>query len=122
MQESSGSPSLPAQVLSEYTHLVVPGLPHWIEPTVEHLRQRAIQCGACQETRAGKLMVALLEAMSNAVIHGNLGLGSELKEQGDDSFARALAERASDPKLSERGVDIQVAYDGENCHWAITDE
>jgi hypothetical protein len=122
MQESSRSPALPAQVLSEYTHLVVPSLPHWIEPTVEHLRQRAIHCGVCQETRAGKLMVALLEGMSNAVIHGNLELGSELKEQGDDSFAQALAERASDPRLCGRVVDIRVAYDGETCHWVITDE
>jgi anti-sigma regulatory factor (Ser/Thr protein kinase)/c-di-GMP-binding flagellar brake protein YcgR len=122
MQPSNAAPAVPAQVHSEHTHLVVPGLPHWIEPTVEHLRQRAIQCGACQESRAGKLMVALLEAMSNAVIHGNLELGSELKERGDDSFARALAEHASDPRLAERSVDIQVAYDGETCHWIITDE
>ena len=122
MQPSDTTPAVPAQVRSELTHLVVPGLPHWIEPTVEHLRQRAIQCGACQESRAGKLMVALLEAMSNAVIHGNLELGSELKERGDDSFARALAERASDARLAGRTVDIQVAYDGETCHWLITDQ
>src|ERR1700674_5563065 len=108
MQEASQSPVLPSQVVSERTHLVVPGLPHWIEPTVDYLRQRAILCGACHETRAGKLMVALLEAMSNAVIHGNLELGSELKERGDDSFARALAERASDERYKDRMVDIQV--------------
>ena len=122
MQPPDQTPAVPAQVLSEQTHLVVPSLPHWIEPTVEHLRQRAVQCGACQESRAGKLMVALLEAMSNAIIHGNLELGSELKERGDDSFARALAERASDPRLAGRIVDIQVAYDGETCHWVITDQ
>jgi anti-sigma regulatory factor (Ser/Thr protein kinase) len=122
MQESSQSPVLPSQVVSERTHLVVPGLPHWIEPTVEYLRQRAVLCGACHETRAGKLMVALLEAMSNAVIHGNLELGSELKERGDDSFAQALAQRASDARFAERMVDIQVDYDGETCHWVVTDE
>jgi anti-sigma regulatory factor (Ser/Thr protein kinase) len=122
MQPSNTTPAIPTQVLSEQTHLVVPGLPHWIEPTVDHLRQRAIQCGACQESRAGKLMVALLEALTNAVIHGNLELGSELKERGDDSFARMLAERASDPRRAERSVDIQIAYDGDACHWVITDQ
>ncbi len=122
MQDPSTAPVLPAQVLSERTHLIIPSLPHWIEPTVEYLRHRAVLCGACTEARAGKLLVALMEALSNAVIHGNLQLGSELKERGDDSFARALAERAADPLLAGRTVDIQVDYDGERCRWTITDE
>jgi anti-sigma regulatory factor (Ser/Thr protein kinase) len=122
MHESAGAPRIADQVLGERTHLVIPSLPHWIEPTIEYLRQKAILCGACQESRAGKLLVALLEAVSNAVVHGNLQLGSELKEHGDDSFARALAERAADPILSNRVVDIQVEYDGARCLWTITDE
>ena len=122
MHESSAQPNVAAQVLSERTRLVIPSLPHWIEPTVEYLRQKAIQCGACQETRAGKLMVALLEAVSNAVIHGNLEISSGLKEAGDDSFARALAERAADPALAAREVEILVDYDGASCRWVITDQ
>src|SRR5947209_6873407 len=98
----SAQANVAAQVVSERTRLVIPSVPHWIEPTVEFLRQKAVLSGACQETRAGKLMVALLEALSNAVIHGNLQLTSKLKEAGDDSFARALAERAADPVLSAR--------------------
>jgi anti-sigma regulatory factor (Ser/Thr protein kinase) len=122
MQESSAHANVPTQVLSERTHLVIPSLPHWIEPTVDYLRQKAVLSGACQDARAGKLLVALLEAISNAVIHGNLQLSSGLKERGDDSFARALAERAADPVLSARVVDILVDYDGARCRWVITDE
>jgi len=118
----SAQANVAAQVVSERTRLVIPSVPHWIEPTVEFLRQKAVLSGACQETRAGKLMVALLEALSNAVIHGNLQLTSKLKEAGDDSFARALAERAADPVLSAREVDIVVDYDGERCRWIITDQ
>ncbi len=88
MQETPIHPNVPAQVASERTHLVMPSLPHWIEPTVEYLRQKAILSGACHESRAGKLLVALLEALANAVIHGNLEVSSQLKEAGDDSFAR----------------------------------
>ncbi len=122
MQESSTRPLVAAHVLSERTHLAIPSLPHWIEPTVEYLRHKAIQCGACQESRAGKLMIALLEALANAVVHGNLQISSDLKERGDDAFARALAERTADPVLSARLVDIYVDYDGEACRWTITDE
>lgn len=122
MHESSALVRVATQVATERTRLVIPGLPHWIEPTVEYLRHKAILSGACEESRAGKLLVALLEALSNAVIHGNLEISSQLKETGDDSFARALAERAADPVLSARMVDIVVDYDGERCRWIITDE
>ena len=36
MQESSEAPIVAAQVVSERTHIVIPSLPHWIEPTVEY--------------------------------------------------------------------------------------
>jgi anti-sigma regulatory factor (Ser/Thr protein kinase) len=120
--ETSARPSVPDHVASERTRLVIPSLPNWIEPTVEYLRQKAILCGACHESRAGKLLIALLEAVSNAVIHGNLEVSSKLKEAGDDAFARALAERSADPVLSARVVDIVMDYDSERCRWIITDE
>src|SRR5262249_38924935 len=89
---------------------------------VDYLKTRAVLCGACQETRAGKLMIALHEALSNAVVHGNLELASALKERGDDSFARELATRAGDARLAERIVDVVVDYDGDRCQWIVTDE
>jgi anti-sigma regulatory factor (Ser/Thr protein kinase) len=109
-------------VLTEQMQLCLPSRPDWIEATVDYLRQRAVLCGACQETRAGKLMVALHEALSNAIVHGNLELSSDLKEKGDNSFAQALAQRVSDPRLQDRFVDIVMDYDGSRCRWTITDQ
>lgn len=115
-------PHLPNLVLTEQMQLCLPSRPDWIDATVDYLRQRAVLCGACQESRSGKLMVALHEALSNAIVHGNLELGSELKEQGDSSFAEALSQRVGDPKLAGRVVDILMDYDGKRCRWVITDE
>jgi anti-sigma regulatory factor (Ser/Thr protein kinase) len=89
---------------------------------VDYLHQRALLSGVCHESRSRKLMVALLEAITNAVIHGNLEVDSALKEQGPDAFAERLAKQASDEALSSRRVDIAVDFDGEMCHWTITDE
>ena len=122
MAEPSDFPLLSSQVLSERYHLIIPSLPSWIEPTVEYLKQRALLCGACKPTRAGKLVVALQEALSNSLLHGNLELSSELKEQGDDHFAEALARRTSDPNLAGRLVDIVGQFDGEVCRWIFTDQ
>lgn len=115
-------PDLPGQVQAEQTHLVIPSLPYWIEDTAEYLRQKAVLSGACQDSHSRRLLVALHEALSNALIHGNLELSSELKERDDASFAEALAQRAADPALAERVVDILVDYDGERCRWIVTDQ
>ena len=122
MSEPTDAPMLASRVVAERTHLVVPSLPNWIEPTVEYLRHKAVQCGACQPTRAGKLLVTLHEAITNAIVHGNLEISSELKEQGDSVFAEALARRSADADYSDRVVDIVVDFDGEKCRWVITDE
>jgi anti-sigma regulatory factor (Ser/Thr protein kinase) len=116
------APDLPSLVRAEQTLVRLPSRPHWIEETVDYLCRKAILCGACQETRSRKLMVALQEALVNSLVHGNLELSSELKERGDSSFAKALAERAADPRLAQRMVDIVVDYDGQRCRWLITDE
>jgi anti-sigma regulatory factor (Ser/Thr protein kinase) len=113
-------PDLAAQVLAERTHLVVPSLPHWIEPTVEYLRRQAVQIGACSETRSFKLLLALHEALSNSIIHGNLEVSSELKEI--EKFADALAQATADPHLAHRVVDISVDYNSERCRWMLTDQ
>ena len=110
------------QVLSESYHLIIPSLPSWIEPTVEYLKERALLCGACQPTRVAKLVVALHEALSNSLLHGNLELSSDLKEMGDHHFAETLARRTSDPNLAGRIVDIEGHFDGDVCRWIITDQ
>lgn len=122
MSESLEAPRLAEAVQWEQWHLRLSSQPHWIEPAVEYLQQRALLAGVCQESRAGKLLVALQEALTNAIVHGNLEIPSSLKEQGDSAFAQLLAARAADPAYAQRVVDIFVDYDGQRCQWAITDQ
>ncbi len=122
MAEPSEMPRLPMQIVAERTHLTIPSLPNWIEPTVEFLRQKAVMGGACQESRSKKLLVALHEAVTNAMVHGNLEVSSDLKEQGNSVFAEALAQRAADSKYAGRAIDIVVDNDGQVCRWIITDQ
>lgn len=116
------SKRLPDSVLSDRAYLEIPSQPDWIEPTVEFLKQRALLCGACQEGRAGRLIIALHEALTNSIVHGNLEISSRVKEQSDQAFARLLAERASTPEYGERTVTIEMNYDGQKCQWVLTDQ
>src|SRR6185369_10925952 len=122
MANANDVPHLPAHVVAEQTFLRLPSFPHWIEPTVEYLRQKAVMAGACEETRSRKLMVALHEALSNAIVHGNLEVSSQLKEQGDNAFAGALAQRVADPAYAERAVEVHIDCNDERCRWIVTDQ
>jgi anti-sigma regulatory factor (Ser/Thr protein kinase) len=122
MIETLSSPAVPTAVVAERTALQIPSNPEWIAPTVEYLKQKAVLCGACQESRATKLVVALHEALTNAIVHGNLELSSDLKERSDNAFVEALAARALDPEFSSRMVMVDVDYNGERCRWTIADE
>jgi anti-sigma regulatory factor (Ser/Thr protein kinase) len=122
MSEALRLPDLPSAVAAEHFCLRIPSRPEWIGPTVDYLKQRAILCGACHESRADSLGLALHEALTNSVVHGNLELSSDLKEQGDTVFAEALAARAADPAFGERIVDVETRYDGESCCWVLTDQ
>ena len=113
---------LPATVQLEQTIFQVPSLPDWIAPTIEFLKQKSLLSGACEESRAVKLTLALHEALTNSIIHGNLEVDSDLKEQEDNAFTRLLAQRAADPAYANRTVTIEVGYDGERCQWALTDQ
>ena len=122
MSSTSLTPSLPAAVAAEQSYLQIPSQPEWIAPTVEYLKEKAILCGACHESRAKRLVLALHEALTNSVVHGNLELSSELKERSGNAFAEALAQRAADPQYGLRPVDVHVEYDGERCRWTLTDQ
>ena len=116
------SPVLPLAVAAEHTYLQVPSQPEWIAPTVEYLKEKATLCGACHPDRIKKLTLALHEALTNSVIHGNLELPSDLKERADLSFAEAMCQRATDPHYGSRVVEVEVTYDGERCQWIFTDQ
>jgi anti-sigma regulatory factor (Ser/Thr protein kinase) len=114
--------NLPNLLLGEQFRLQIPSVLHLIEPTVGYLKDRALRSGVCDEARARKLELALHEALTNSVVHGNLEVASKLKDDDSDAFARALAERGADPAYSGRTVTIGVDCDGERCRWSLTDE
>lgn len=114
--------ALKAAVCSDTLHLRLPTRPEMVEPTVMLLKERAVQTGACSHDHVTNLVIALTEAITNAIIHGNLEVSSDLKEKPDDSFSQLVAQRSNDPAYAARIVDILVEDNGNACSWTITDQ
>jgi anti-sigma regulatory factor (Ser/Thr protein kinase) len=122
MEQLHLPPSLADVVQGEQVRLRVPSRIEWIEPVVEHLAGRAVQCGAVGNRQGARIALALHEALTNAIVHGNLEISSELKEQGDGAFAEAVAARCADPRYAERSVEVCTTCDGGWMRWALTDQ
>jgi anti-sigma regulatory factor (Ser/Thr protein kinase) len=121
MEEPLPAPSLADVVLGEQFFLSVPSRLDWIEPVVDHLTSRAVQCGAVRTRQSARVTIALHEALTNAIVHGNLEVSSDLKERGDGAFIEAVAARCADPRYADRPVEVSASYDGQWMRWAFTD-
>lgn len=79
---------------------------------------------AIAEARRQDIALALHEAVSNAIIHGNLRIGGLRKLSMDDLevFSRMLGERLSDPAFAHRRIEIQVRLQPNGFTVDILDE
>lgn len=103
------------------THLRILSRPEWVETIVLTLKKRAMESGACDVHTANRLVVALTEAITNAIVHGNFGLDSSLKEE-PGAFKRALDEKMDDLESVSRLVDIRMDFEPGRCVWTVTDQ
>lgn len=71
-----------------------------------------------------RVEIALSEAVSNAVLHGNLGLDSDLRQSlaGLEQFQILLAERMADPVLSRRRLHLTAEDRDGMIQVSVTDQ
>ncbi|WP_145259562.1 ATP-binding protein [Planctomycetes bacterium Pan216] len=121
MATSKDTFDLASTVEASFVRLRMPSRVDLIEPMGRFLSETAVNNGFCDEKGVYKVSLALHEALTNAVIHGNLEITSDLKELGGTVFAETLAQRSNDPEYCDREVEIVVDYDGQRARWSITD-
>ena len=74
--------------------------------------------------RYSKIHLALHEALVNGLIHGNLQLGSELRQSARDfvEYSRLLNERLNDPAYAQKSVSIWATWNDKKLEIKIRDE
>jgi anti-sigma regulatory factor (Ser/Thr protein kinase) len=66
--------------------------------------------------------VALEEALTNAMYHGNLGVDSELKASGDSLFVRVAEERRTQPPYRDRRIHVLARITTNEATISVRDE
>ncbi len=77
------------------------------------------------EARLG-VRLGLVEMITNAIEHGNLGIDydekSALIERGAEAWLATIGQRAKEPAYASRTVTVAFDLDASRCEWLIRDE
>lgn len=100
----------------------LPSDPALVPPLVATLQERAGQLCLCKDTVLIRLGVALEESALNGVYHGNLGLSSDLRQDGGDQFQKEAQERRRRPPYCERKLWVTARLSRTEGTFVIRDE
>jgi CheY-like chemotaxis protein/anti-sigma regulatory factor (Ser/Thr protein kinase) len=95
-----------------------------IPPLVRQLGLSYRKMLQADETDQFRLTVALHEALSNAIYHGNLEVGTELRRASleDDAFYRVAEERRKQPPWCDRRVLLTARISRDEAAFVVRDE
>jgi len=93
-----------------------------ISPLVQVLQERMINDAVPDESERIRVAIALEEALSNAIYHGNLELSSELRESENDEYYQTAKVRRHQEPYSGRSVRVDAVRNPDELRIVICDE
>lgn len=93
-----------------------------IESLAVHLKQVALSMGVCDAADGTRLVVALQEALFNALFHGNLEIDPELRQGDKRAYQELAAKRREQQPYKDRRIHVGVIATREAAAFVIRDE
>ena len=93
-----------------------------VAPLVGHLEHQLERMRMCEPSGLVLIGVALHEALTNAILHGNLGLSSDLRETEEKEYYRQMAERRTRQPWCDRRVFVRATLTEQEAIIVIRDE
>ncbi|QEH35440.1 serine-protein kinase RsbW [Aquisphaera giovannonii] len=93
-----------------------------IPPLLDILRDEMARLGRFDSSELMRTLIAVDEALRNAVCHGNLEVSSELREGGGHRFDDEVRRRSAVPPFRDRRIRLRVAHDPDRTTFVVRDE
>ncbi len=104
------------------THFDLANDPALISPLVGFLQDGLERIGFARPSTRTQIGMALTEALSNAMIHGNLEVTSELRDRDSEDYYRLIEERRAQPPYADRQVHCTAKESPDRVDYIIADE
>jgi CheY-like chemotaxis protein/anti-sigma regulatory factor (Ser/Thr protein kinase) len=121
-RERGGQQRVLELLMRSEVHYVLQNDRSVIPDLIGHLRMNLMGLGLCDQHEAIRVGVALTEALTNAIQHGNLEVSSELMEQDEQAYEQLIAERKTQPPYRDRRVHLVVKESREEIVYTVRDE
>ena len=111
------------QFLSRFeTHFELVNDLELITAVVAYIEDNLARLGFASKSVRTQIGMALMEAIANAMLHGNLEVGSELRRTDRDAFDALVEERRSNEPYASRRVRCEAKESREHVEYTIADE
>lgn len=105
-----------------HSHFVLENDTALTQPLVVYLQESLSHVGLCDEADRTRVGVALEEALTNALFHGNLGLASDLRERDAATYYGLVKERMRTPPYSDRRIHVATELGEDRAVFVVRDE
>jgi DNA-binding response OmpR family regulator len=102
--------------------LTLPNDPALIPAVIGHLDYLLTNLQFADATERMRVSVALREALLNAMDHGNLEVGSELRQDDERAYHDLAARRRQETPYKDRRVHLQTRLSGDEVIFVVRDE
>jgi CheY-like chemotaxis protein/anti-sigma regulatory factor (Ser/Thr protein kinase) len=96
--------------------------PALLPPLVTHLQRYFVPLDLGDDNARLRVGIALEEALLNALYHGNLEVGSELREDGSLAYYELAERRRHQPPYRDRRLHVEAYLTRDEARFVITDE
>lgn len=96
--------------------------PEMIYPLAGYFHENLERLGFANNAIRTQIGMALMEAMANAMIHGNLEISSELRRESRSDYNNLIKKRMSESPYAERRVQCTAKESPEFVEYSIADE
>jgi CheY-like chemotaxis protein len=96
--------------------------PAEVPAVVARLADAAVEVGLCDRSTARRIGVSMEEALLNAIVHGNLEVSSDLRQDEEGAYDRRIAERRAQAPYAERRVKLSARLSRTEGVFVVQDE
>jgi CheY-like chemotaxis protein len=93
-----------------------------IAPLIGQLQENLRHMKLCDDNSLIRVAVALREALSNAILHGNLEVGSDLRETDEAAYHQLILQRQQEEPYEDRRVHVHARESQHEARYIIRDE
>jgi CheY-like chemotaxis protein/anti-sigma regulatory factor (Ser/Thr protein kinase) len=108
--------------LQSESHFLLPSDLSYIPPIIALLQENLNRMKICDDNDQIRVAVALREALSNAIIHGNLEISSALRDTDEKAYYAQIGERRPQEEYRNRNVYVIAEESRTQATYIIRDD